>query len=45
MEETLVRLKKGIHLHLELMREDREKIPKVFESNFSLDVRVAGDSG
>ncbi len=41
IEETLVRLKEAIHLHLELMIEEGEEIPEVLASEFSLDVQIA----
>ena len=38
MEETLVRLREAIQLHLELMREDGDDMPSAFSGEFTLDV-------
>ena len=43
IEETVVRLKEAMRLHLELMREDGDEIPEVFASAFTLDIQIAAD--
>ena len=43
IEETLSLLREAIQMHLNSMREDGEKIPEEFASEFTLDVQIAVD--